>query len=114
MPLAQAHPANSSGQPLEADSRARHVEPMMQMWIIGNQFFDLGVGLVDVFRVARQRHPAERADAATEQGSYVFRHEAWNLEGLRDPGIEGDLPDVVAIVEYRQSSALEAQQVFDV
>ena len=105
MPLSQADPADARRQALEMNLRARHVEPVMQMRIVGNQFLDLGVGLVDVLRVARERHPAERSDAAAEQRPDVLRHEAREIEGSRDARIERDLADVVAVVEYRQPHA---------
>src|SRR3546814_8643811 len=60
--LAEADPADARRQALELDARARHVEPGMQMRIVGDQLLHLGVGLVDVLRVAGQSHPAERTD----------------------------------------------------
>ncbi len=87
MPLAQADPADARRQALKMNLRARHVEPVMQMRIIRNQFFDLRIGLVDVLGIARQRGPAERSDAAAEQRADVLRHEARKIEGVRDARI---------------------------
>ena len=58
--LAQAEPADARRQALERDALARHVEPAVQVRVVGEQLLHLGVGLADVFRVAGQRHPAER------------------------------------------------------
>src|SRR6218665_2482507 len=58
--LAQAQPADARGQALKAGARARHVQPAVQMPVFREQGLDPGVGLVDVLRVARQRHPAKR------------------------------------------------------
>src|SRR3546814_5399175 len=44
--LAQADPADARGQALELDALARHVEPVVQVLVVGDQFLDLGVGLV--------------------------------------------------------------------
>ena len=76
MALAEADPADAGGQALEGDALARHVEPVVQMRIVGDQFLDALVGLVDVFRIAGQGRPAERADAAAEQRADIGGHEA--------------------------------------
>ena len=114
MTLAEAHPADARRQALKMNARSRHVEPVMQMRIIRNQFLDLRVGLVDILGIAGQRGPAERTDAAAEQRADVLRHEARNIECMRHAGIARHLADVVAVVEYRQSHRLEAQQILDV
>src|SRR3546814_13746492 len=54
-------------QALEADALARHVEPVVQVRVVGDQLLHLGIGPVDVLGVPRQRRPAERPDAAAEQ-----------------------------------------------
>src|SRR5699024_700100 len=48
--LAQADPADARRQALEADAFLGHVQPAVQVRVVGNQFLDLPVGLVDVFR----------------------------------------------------------------
>ena len=48
MALAEAHPADARRQALKLDARARHVEPLVQVRIVGDQLLDLGVGPVDV------------------------------------------------------------------
>src|SRR6202040_2981928 len=113
MALTQTDPADARRQTLEMNLRARHVEPVMQMRIVGDQLFDFCVGLVDVFGISGERDPAERTDTAAEQRANICRHEAGEIEGLSDTRVERDLPDVVAIVEYRQPHLLEAQHVFD-
>src|ERR1019366_471080 len=75
---------------------------------------DLRVGLIDIFGIAGQGGPAERAYPAAEQRADVLRHETREIEGMTDAGVERDLPDIVAIVENRQTHGLEAQQIFDV
>ena len=58
MALAQADPADARRQALEADALARHVEPAVQVRVVGDQFLDLGVGLVDVFGIAATARPS--------------------------------------------------------
>src|SRR3546814_18334818 len=74
--------ADARGQALELDAFAGHVEPVVQVLVVGDQFLDLGVGLVDVLGVAAERDPAERADAAAEQRAHVGRDEAGKVEGV--------------------------------
>src|ERR1700733_6730593 len=88
MTLPQAHPANARRQSLKMESRARHIEPLMQVRIVRNQLLDLGVGLVDILRITRQGHPAKGADAAAKQRPNVFGNEARYFEGVGDAGIE--------------------------
>src|SRR3546814_7805830 len=73
--LPEADPADARRQALEADARARHVEPVVELRIVGDQFLHLGVGPVDVLRIAREGGPAEGADAAAEQRADVGRQE---------------------------------------
>src|SRR3546814_17102812 len=91
--LAEADPADARRQALELDARARHDEPGMQMRIVGDQLLHLGVGLVDVLRVAGQSHPAERAVAAAEQRPDTGRHETREDEGFGDSTLLCKLAD---------------------
>ncbi len=67
----QTDPANARRQTLEANPLAGHIKPIMQMLVFKEDLFDLSISFVDVFRVARQRHPTERANATAEQWTYV-------------------------------------------
>jgi hypothetical protein len=77
--------------------------------VLGEQLLHLGVGLADVLRVARQRHPAERPLAAAEQRPHVGGHEAGEVEGVLHAGVEGHLADVVAVVDRRDAHGLEVE-----
>ena len=101
VPLAEADPADPRRQALEGDPLARHVEPAVEVRVVGDQLLHLRVGAVDVLGIARQRAPAERADAAAEERPDIGRHEAGEIEGVGDALVLGDLADVVAIVEGR-------------
>ncbi len=48
---AQTNPADTCRQTLEADALAGHVQPAVQMGVVGDQFLDLRVGLVDIFGI---------------------------------------------------------------
>ena len=111
--LAEADPADARGQALEGDPLARHVEPAVEVRVVGDQLLHLGVGLVDVLGIARQRGPAERADAAAEQRPDIGGDEAGEVEGVGDALVEGFLADVVAIVEGRNAHFLEGEHRLD-
>jgi len=83
--LSEAHPANAGGQALKLDSRARHVEPVMQVRIVRNQLLHLRVGLVDVLGVAGQRGPAERPMPRQNKGRMLGRHETGKSKARATP-----------------------------
>ena len=112
--LAEADPADACGKALEGYPLARHVEPFVQMLVVGDQLLHLGVGLVDVLRVARQGAPAERTDAAAEERPDIGRHEAWKGEGVFQPFLERHLADVIAVVERRHAGIPEIDHRGDV
>ena len=114
MPLAQAQPADARRQALERDALARHVEPAVQMRVVGEELLHLAVGRVDVLRVARQRDPAERPLALAEQRPDVRRHEAREGERVGHALVERDLADVVAVVERRHALRVEGEHRLDV
>ena len=112
--LAEADPADARRQALEGDALARHVEPAVEVRIVGDQLLHPLVGLVDVLGIARQRGPAERADAAAEERADVGGDEAGEVEGVGDAVVKGFLADVVAIVEGRNAHGLEGEHGLDV
>src|SRR3546814_4831260 len=77
-------------------------------------FLDLGVGLVDVFRITGQRDPAERADATTEQRTHEGRHEAGERERVFAADVLRHLADVVAVVEGGDALRVEREHRFHV
>ena len=113
MAIAQAHPADAGGQTLEVDLLPRHVEPVMEMGVVGQQFLHLGVGLVDILRIARQRRPAERADTPTEERADVGGDEAGEVEGIVDALVLRHLADIIAIVGRGHARRLEIQHGAD-
>src|SRR3546814_9860106 len=91
----------------------RSVEPVVQVLVVGDQFLDLGVGLVDVLGVAGQRDPAERADAAAEQRAHAGRDEAGKVEGVLAAFVECHLADGVAVVEGGGAMRLDREHSLD-
>ena len=83
------------------------------MGIVGNEFPDLCVGLVNVFRIAGQGCPAKRSYAATEQRPYVSRYEAGKVECILHACVERNLSNVVAIVEGGDAKLLEREHRLD-
>jgi hypothetical protein len=81
----QPYPADTRRQALEADALAGHIQPVVQVFVIGDDLFHFGVGFVDILRVAGQGNPAERADAAAEQRADIGRNEAREIKGVVTP-----------------------------
>jgi len=111
--IAEADPAYSGRQTLEGNAFTRHVEPVVQMLVVGHQFLDLGVGLVDVFRIAGQGAPAERADTAAKQGADIGRYEAGKREGVFKPFFLGHLANIVAVIQCRYAGVPETDHGLD-
>src|SRR5207244_5241470 len=103
MSFAESEPANPRGETLERNPLARQVEPAMQMSVRGEERLHLAIGLVNVLRIAGERDPATRSLALAEQRPDIRRNEAGKIEGVRDAFVVGDLPDIVAVVERRDT-----------
>ena len=86
--------------------------PAAQMGII-DQFLDLGVGLVNILRITGKSRPAERADAAAEQRADIGGHEAGEVERPRHALIQGDLADVVAVIDHGRAGRLKIKHGLD-
>ena len=98
-----------AGRPWKAMRSLRHVEPVVEMRIVGDQLLHALIGLVDVFRIAGERGPAEGPDAAAEQRADIGRNEARKSEGVLEAHVEGHLADVVAVVEGRHAGLVEIE-----
>jgi hypothetical protein len=109
MPVTKSDPTDACGQALEFDARPRHVEPIVQMLIVRHQFFDLGIGTKNVFRVARQRCPAERPNAAAEQWADIGGYEARKVERVVNPHFVCHLAYIVPVIECRHAAAPEVE-----
>jgi hypothetical protein len=109
MPVAQAHPADARRQALEFDARPGHVEPVVEVRVVRHELFHPRIGAIDVFGIARQRRPPERADAAAEQRADVGRHEARKIKGVGHAFVLGHLADVVAVIDRGNAAAMKFQ-----
>ncbi len=114
MPVAEADPADPRRQALERNTLPRHVQPVVQVGVIRQQLLHLGIGAIDVFGIAGQRGPAERADAAAEQRTDVGGHEAREVERILDAFFQRHLADVVAVVDHGNAHAMEVEHGADV
>src|SRR5829696_9852244 len=107
VPLTVAEPADAGRQALEADLVASTPQPLLQSVVAREQLHHRPVGDLDIARVARQRHPAERAFALAEQWPDVSRHEARELESTLIATQSGFVANRVAIVEDLGTGILE-------
>ncbi len=109
--VAEPDPADARRQALERDALARHVEPAMQVPVLGEQPLHRRVGLVDVFRIAGRRRVRPSGTAPRRgrtAGGYRRARSPGNRTRLRRPH-PGDLADVVAVVEGRDALLGEVQ-----
>src|SRR5439155_23874101 len=84
--LAEAEPADPCREPLERDARAREPEPAFEP----GGADDLQHGVLarpEVSRIAGQRDPSVRPDAAREDRAPVLGDEAGNRRGLGQAGL---------------------------
>src|SRR5262249_57436409 len=105
MPVTKSDPTDACGQALEFDARPRHVEPIVQMLIVRHQFFDLGIGTKNVFRVARQRSPAERPNAAAEQWADIGGYASPESERAGKPPFLCHLADIISAIARSRAPA---------
>ena len=81
--FAIAKPADAGGQSLKLNARLRHLDPPPERGVFGEERHHCFVGLPDVFRIAGERHPPERALALAEEWADVGRYEAWKRKCSR-------------------------------
>ena len=74
--VAVAEPADPRRQPLEGDPLGCQLEPSLEQGVVGEEPPQLLVDDGDVGRVAGQRRPPERTDAAAEERPDIGRDEA--------------------------------------
>ena len=53
VPLTEPHPADPGRQSLKLNSLSGRIEPVVQVRVIGNEFLDLRVRLVNIVGIAR-------------------------------------------------------------
>ena len=97
-----------AGSPSKWTVDAGLVEPADEPGVVGEERLDGFVGLADVLRVARERHPAERSATFGELRPDVRRHESGELERPVEPAELRLGADRVAVVEDLGSGILES------
>ena len=107
--LTQADPANARWQALKGNALGRHVQPAVQLRVLGKQLLHLGVGLADIFRVAAQRHPTKRPLATAKQRAHIGGHKAGEVKGVYHALVECHLADVVAVIHRGHAHGLKVQ-----
>jgi len=53
VPIAKPHPGDTRRQALIGNALLRHVEPVVQVCVVGQQFLHLRIGAGNILRVAR-------------------------------------------------------------
>ena len=104
---AQTDPADARRQPLKGDPFPRHIQPVVQVAVLGQQLFDLLIGLVDILRIPRKRRPAERPDATTKQRSDIGGHKPWEVKGIFQSFVQCHLANIIAVIQRWHSGVPE-------
>src|SRR5579864_3826615 len=97
--LAITKPANSRRQSLELDSLLRQLNPAPQNPVLWKKLQHKVIGQVNIRRLARQGHPAERTASFAEQRANICRYESRKVIRILHATLKRKGPDVVAIVE---------------
>ena len=112
-PVAVAEPADARRQPGELNGLARRGDPVgdrLALEVLEDELVDL----VDVLRVARDRKPAERADALAEERPDIALGEHAHLERVLDAHQLRTRPQAVAVLEHLRPAPLELEHRADV
>ena len=111
--LAEPEPADARGQPLERNPLAGELDPRPQR-VGADDLHDDVLAPAQVLRIAGERDPAERADAAREDRPDVRRDEARDRAGLLDPVRGGLGTHAVSVLEDDRAPLAVAEQRLDV
>ena len=98
-----------AGSPWNWMRCARHGHPSRQRFVVREKFQRQPVGAIDVFRIARERRPAERPAPFAKQRPDVFGHEAGDVVGVLHAGLGGLGADVIAVIEGHRAALLQRQ-----
>src|SRR5712692_5203141 len=113
-PLAVAQPANARRETLEAHALLRQADPAVEDRVVREELQHQFVGAIDVRRLTRERHPAERPAALAEKRPDVRWHEAGKIVGVLDALLESKRADVVAVVKRDCAQLLQREHPADV
>ena len=109
MALAKAHPADAGWQTLKGYALTRHIKPIVQMFIVGDQFFHALISFINIFRVARKSRPAEWANSPAEERANISWNKSRKIKGVFKPHLQSHLPDVVAVIQGWNAERLHIQ-----
>ncbi|MNI74414.1 hypothetical protein D3C73_1304960 [compost metagenome] len=82
---------------------------MVQVFIVGNNFFYFGIGLINILRIAGKRHPAEGTNAATEQWTNIGGYKAREIKGIFHAHLFGHLANVITVIKRRHTHFAKVQ-----
>src|SRR5271170_5325124 len=112
--LAVSEPADARWQTLKMDALLRELDPAAEVGVFWEQIEDQFVCAVNVFGVARERHPAEWSFAFAKEGANVLGNEAGNDKSVFYAGEFGLRSQIVAVVEGDRTAPLQLEHRFDV
>ncbi|ENN89473.1 hypothetical protein RHSP_65926 [Rhizobium freirei PRF 81] len=107
--LTMAEPCDTRRQPFEGHMLAGKLDPVGDDLVVPEHFQEQIVDASDIAFLARERHPAERADRAAEQRPQIGFGEDRDIEGIGDAAFLRLGADQVAVVEDFGTLFLEVQ-----
>ena len=114
VPLAVAQPADPRGKPLELHLFLGLPDPSLQCLVLRKLPEHGFVRFVDIFRVSRQRGPAEGSLTGAEQRPDILRNKTRNIERLLHSSFLGLAADVVSVIKSPGPPLLELEHGFHV
>src|SRR5699024_2739005 len=108
-----AQPADACRQPLEFHVLSGGIQPVVQVGVVWEEFFEGFVCDADILWIARQCYPTEWAKTLAEQRPDVGWYETWEVESSLVARLAGLIADRVTIVEDLGSGVLEFDHGFN-
>src|SRR6266404_3751724 len=107
--LAITEPADARGQPLKLDPLFRQFHPARKRLVFRKQVECEPIGARDVFRVATQCNPAERATSFAKERPNVFWNETGNIKCVLDARFLRLSANVVSIIKSHYAFFLQRE-----
>src|SRR6266480_99723 len=107
--LAITEPADARGQPLKLDSLFRKFHPAGKSLIFRKQVERELIGARDVFGIAAQCNPAERAAPFAKERPNVFWNKPGNIECVLDAGLFRLSANIVSVIKSYYAFFLQGE-----
>ena len=101
--VTKSNPADARRQALKRNPLPCHVQPVVEMGVVWKQLLHRLIGPVYILWITRQCAPPERTDPLAEQRPDIGRNKPRKCKGVIQPFFEGDLANIIAIIQRRHT-----------